>query len=213
MQAGYRNASGTANQARRQTLRFALLKVSHMNVKELALPGILQFDPKVFPDARGYFFEAYRSEICSKYGIPSFVQDNQSHSTRGALRGLHYQLEKPQGKLVRVLRGAIFDVAVDIRMGSPHFGKWLGVELSAENKVQLYIPPGYAHGFCVIGDEAEVLYKCTDYYSGAADQRGVKWDDVGIGVRWPVTNPLISAQDQAFAGLFTDRRDLPNYGR
>jgi dTDP-4-dehydrorhamnose 3,5-epimerase len=183
-----------------------------MEIRDLTLPGVKRIQPKVFPDPRGYFFESYRADRLTEAGLPAFVQDNQSFSTRGTLRGLHYQLQKPQGKLVRVLSGAVLDVVVDIRVGSPTFGKWLSEELSADNKVQIYVPPGYAHGFLVTTDTAEVLYKCTDYYSGAADQRGVLWNDPGLGIEWGLKEaPLLSDKDRTWLPLDPGRADLPRF--
>lgn len=175
------------------------------------LPGVVIIEPRVFSDARGFFFESYNAERYAQAGLPPvFVQDNHSSSVRGTIRGLHYQLRRPQGKLFRVLRGAVFDVAADIRRGSPTFGRWTGVELSAENKRQVFIPAGFAHGFCVTSDGAEVEYKCTDVYV-ADDQHGVLWNDPTIGVRWPVTTPVLSDQDKGFLPLMSDRADLPVY--
>ena len=136
------------------------------------------------------------------------MQDNHSSSVKGTIRGLHYQLRRPQGKLLRVIRGTVFDVAVDIRRGSPTFGKWIGVELSAQNKRQLFIPAGYAHGFCVTSDEAELEYKCTDFYA-ADDQHVIAWDDPTIGIDWPVREPVLSESDRMGLPLTADRADLP----
>jgi len=175
------------------------------------LPGVVVIEPRVFSDARGFFFESYHAERYAQAGLPPvFVQDNHSSSVKGTIRGLHYQLRRPQGKLFRVLRGTVFDVAADIRRGSPTFGRWAGVELSAENKRQLFIPAGFAHGFCVTSDGAEVEYKCTDVYV-SDDQRGVLWNDPTIGIRWPVATPVLSDQDRAFLPLMADRDDLPVY--
>lgn len=177
------------------------------------LTGVVIIEPRVFPDARGFFFESYHAERYAQAGIPSpFVQDNHSCSARGTIRGLHYQLRRPQGKLLRVIRGTVFDVAVDIRRGSPAFGRWTGVELSAENKRQIFIPAGYAHGFCVTSDVAEVEYKCTDFYV-ADDQHGVLWSDATIGIRWPVSDPILSNHDRGHLPLTLDRDDLPTYER
>jgi dTDP-4-dehydrorhamnose 3,5-epimerase len=182
-----------------------------MNVQPTALPGVLLIEPKVYADPRGFFFESYNAERYASLGVPGvFVQDNHSSSVKGTIRGLHYQFLRPQGKLFRVLRGAVFDVAVDIRRGSPHFGKWFGLELSADNKRQLFIPAGFAHGFCVISDGAEVEYKCTDFYV-PDDQHGVLWDDPTIAIRWPVESPVLSNQDRAFLRLLDERDDLPTY--
>ena len=184
-----------------------------VNFTPTELEGVLLVQPRIVDDARGAFFESFRANVFVEAGVPTFVQENQSRSVPGTLRGLHYQLEKPQGKLVRVVQGRVLDVAVDIRQGSPHFGKWLARELSAENRAMLYIPPGFAHGFCVLGDEpAEVVYKCTDYYSGAADQRGVAWNDPALAISWPVSAPLLSEKDQNYVGLRENRQDLPSFG-
>src|SRR6185436_9057674 len=172
-----------------------------MEIRKLSLPGVLLVEPKVHQDPRGYLFESFRADVLSAAGIPAFVQENQSLSTRATLRGLHYQLDRPQGKLVRVLHGAVLDVVVDIRVGSPTFGRWLSEELSAENNRQIYVPPGFAHGFLVTGDVGEVLYKCTDYYSGPADQRGVAWNDLGLAIPWPEPAPQLSDKDQTWLPL------------
>ena len=180
-----------------------------MNVVATALDGVVIIEPRVFGDARGFFFESYHADRYAAAGLPArFVQDNHSCSAPGTLRGLHYQLRRAQGKLVRVLRGSIFDVAVDIRRGSPTFGRWVGVTLSAENKRQLYVPPGYAHGFCVPDEPSEVEYKCTDFYA-PEDEHGVAWNDPAIAIAWPVTNPVLSERDRAYQPLSRDRTDLP----
>src|SRR5207253_5045695 len=137
-----------------------------------------------------------------------FVQDNHSCSVHGTIRGLHYQLEHPQGKLVRVIRGAVYDVAVDVRRGSPTFGRWVGIELSAENMRQLYVPPGFAHGFCVVSDVASVLYKCTKFYA-PKDERGIVWNDRTLGIHWPVQQPLLSPKDEAYKTLADMASELP----
>ena len=169
-----------------------------MNVQPTALPGLMVIEPKVFGDARGHFFESYNQrELEAALGRPlRFVQDNQSLSSRGVLRGLHYQLPQPQGKLVRVTRGEVFDVAVDLWRGSPTCGRWLGEVLSAENRRQLWIPEGFAHGFVVLSDQAEFLYKTTDYYA-PEHERCIRWDDPEIGIAWPPAGaPLqVSAKD------------------
>lgn len=176
-----------------------------MKIRETTLSGVLVLEPTVHRDPRGHLFESFRVDTAARAGLPAFVQENQSFSVRHTLRGLHYQLDRPQAKLVRVLSGAIFDVAVDIRRGSPNFGRWIGEELSAENHRQLFVPTGFAHGFCVITETAEVLYKCSDYYSGATDQRGVAWNDAKLAIAWPASAPLVSEKDQALKGL----GDLP----
>jgi dTDP-4-dehydrorhamnose 3,5-epimerase len=182
-----------------------------MEIRELSLPGVRLIEPRVHRDPRGYLFESFRSDVLTAAGVPPFVQENQSLSTRGTLRGLHYQLDRPQGKLIRVLRGAILDVAVDIRVGSPTFGRWVSEVLTADNHRQIYVPAGFAHGFLVIDDLAEVIYKCTDYYSGAADQRGVAWNDPGLAIPWPDAEPLLSDKDRTWLPLDPGRRDLPRF--
>jgi dTDP-4-dehydrorhamnose 3,5-epimerase len=168
-----------------------------LNVTRTPLPGVLLIEPKVFADERGFFLETWNAARYAEAGLPAaFVQDNHSRSKRGVLRGLHYQQPNPQGKLVRCSRGAIFDVAVDIRVGSPSFGKWFGVELSEENKRMLWVPEGFAHGFCALTDRADVLYKCTALYDGAAD-RSILWNDPDIGIEWPIANPQLSPKDAA----------------
>lgn len=162
---------------------------------ETGLPGVIIIEPAVFTDSRGFFLETYHYNKYSEIGLDSrFVQDNHSHSVKGTLRGLHYQLKHPQGKLLYVIKGEIFDVAVDIRKGSPHFGKWVSVILSNENKKQFYVPPGFAHGFCVLSEEADVIYKCTDLYA-PGDEYGVIWNDSEIGIDWPVKKPVLSDKD------------------
>jgi dTDP-4-dehydrorhamnose 3,5-epimerase len=164
---------------------------------ETSLPGVLLLEPKVFGDARGFFLESWNRKTFADLGLDiDFVQDNHSRSSRGVLRGLHYQLNEPQGKLVRVTSGAVFDVAVDVRKSSPHFGQWTGHELSAENHRMLWIPPGFAHGFLVLSETADFLYKTTAYYAPQGDC-GIRWDDPEIGVQWPLAGaPLLSAKDQ-----------------
>lgn len=172
-----------------------------------SIPEVMVLEPKVFGDARGFFFESFNRKVFREAtGVDAdFVQDNHSRSARGVLRGLHYQLQQPQGKLVRVVRGAAFDVAVDIRRSSPTFGQWVGVELSEENHRQMWVPAGFAHGFLVLSASADVLYKTTDYYA-PQHERCIAWDDPAIGVAWPlqragVERPLLSAKDQAGAAL------------
>ncbi|MBW3671564.1 MAG: dTDP-4-dehydrorhamnose 3,5-epimerase [Acidobacteria bacterium] len=166
-----------------------------MNITETTLPEVLILEPRVFGDDRGFFMETYNAARFREHGLPeTYVQDNHSFSRRDVLRGLHYQLPNPQGKLVRAVRGAIFDVAVDIRRGSANYGRWVGVELSEENRRQLWIPGGFAHGFCVITDQADVVYKCTTLYDGPND-RVIRWNDPEIAIAWPVTNPLLSEKD------------------
>ena len=182
-----------------------------MRFIETKFKGVTLIEPDVHEDRRGLFVELYHARKYAKGGIAGpFVQDNFSRSVRGTLRGLHYQLTRPQGKLVSVVEGAIFDVSVDIRLGSPTFGQWLGIELSVANKRQVYIPPGFAHGFCVVSDTAGVVYKCTDLYSPEGE-RGIIWNDPAIGVAWPVSNPLLSSKDQAYKSLSESKADLPVY--
>lgn len=168
-------------------------------VTPTALPGVLILEPKVFGDARGFFFESFNARDftqCTGLDV-AFVQDNHSKSAKSVLRGLHYQIEHPQGKLVRVTQGEVFDVAVDLRRSSPHFGKWEGVVLSADNKRQLWIPPGFAHGFLVTSDSAEFLYKTTDYWY-PEHERCLLWNDPAVGVQWPLDGaPLLATKDQA----------------
>lgn len=182
-----------------------------MRVRETSLPGVKVLEPKVFRDERGFFAETFSSRALEGSGIPlEFVQDNHSRSTRAVLRGLHYQLRAPQGKLVHVARGKVFDVAVDIRLGSPTFGRWVGEELSDENLYSLWIPPGFAHGFCVMSDVADVIYKCTTLYD-PSDDRGVAWNDNSIGIDWPQKDPIISLRDSRHLRLTDTRADLPRY--
>ncbi len=178
-----------------------------MRVIETTLPGVLIVEPDVFEDSRGFFFESYSLQKYAEHGISdTFVQDNHSLSVRGTLRGLHYQAEPGQAKLVRVARGSVFDVAVDIRWGSPTFGKWVGVELSAENKRQLYIPVGFAHGFCVTSEVAEFLYKCSSYYAPDLE-RGIAWDDPALAIAWPAEEPILSDRDRRHPRLAEAGRD------
>lgn len=180
-----------------------------MEVIETRLPGVLLLEPKVFGDARGFFLESWNRQTFSELGFDlDFVQDNHSRSAKGVLRGLHYQLDDPQGKLVRVVSGAVFDVAVDLRKSSPQFGQWVGYELSAENQRMLWIPPGLGHGFLVLSDTADFLYKTTAYYAPQWD-RGVRWDDPEIGVAWPLDGaPILSVKDQALP-FFKDADVFP----
>ncbi len=176
-----------------------------MELVETALPGVLLITPRVFGDDRGFFLESWNARSFAAAGLdPAFVQDNHSRSARGVLRGLHYQLRAPQGKLVRVTQGAVFDVAVDVRRSSPHFGRWVGYELSAENHRMLWVPPGFAHGFVTLSESADFLYKCTEFYD-PDDDRGVAWNDPAIGIEWPDCGvpPQLSGKDAA-ASLLAD---------
>ena len=168
-----------------------------MEFKPLQIPDVVLITPQVFGDERGYFMETFRQNLFVEHcGDYSFVQDNHSKSRQGILRGLHYQLKQPQGKLVRVTQGQVFDVAVDMRANSATFGQWVGVELSAENKQQLWIPPGFAHGFYVLSETAEFSYKCTDYYA-PDDEHAIRWDDPTLNIRWPCdAEPQLSEKDK-----------------
>jgi len=169
-----------------------------MKIIETSIPDVLIFEPAVHGDDRGYFMETFRHSVFAERGIDvSFVQDNQSKSVQGTLRGLHYQLQHPQGKLARIISGEVFDVAVDLRKGSKTFGHWVGVILSADNKKQLWIPPGFAHGFYVISESAELLYKCTDYYH-PDDDHSLSWNDEQLAIDWPLVTdePLLSKKDK-----------------
>ena len=179
-----------------------------MKVNETKLPEVLIFEPDVFDDERGYFFETYQSDRYKKAGLDvTFVQDNLSYSKHGVLRGLHYQHPSAQGKLVTVLSGEVFDVAVDVRRGSPRFGTWVGVILSAENHRQVWIPEGFAHGFCVTGDSALFSYKCTELYNPETEQC-IRWNDDSIGIDWPINEPIVSNKDMAGLPLAKMPADL-----
>lgn len=168
-----------------------------MKFVETRIPGVIIVEPEVHRDARGCFLETYHSQKYAEGGIgATFVQDNSSHSIRDILRGLHAQILNPQGKLIRVSQGEIFDVAVDIRVGSPTFANWVGVNLSAENFQQMYIPPGFAHGFCVLSEVARLEYKCTDFYEPKGEVT-VRWDDPTINIHWPIKAPTLSEKDLA----------------
>jgi dTDP-4-dehydrorhamnose 3,5-epimerase len=170
-----------------------------MNVVPTAIPQVLIIEPRVFGDSRGFFFESFNQHAFNQVTDLNvqFVQDNHSRSARGVLRGLHYQIRQPQGKLVRVVRGAVFDVAVDIRKSSATFGQWVGVELTEDNHRQLWVPPGFAHGFVVLSDSADCLYKTTDYYAPEFE-RTIAWNDAAIDIRWPIdAEPQRSAKDKA----------------
>ncbi len=178
--------------------------MSKIKVIKCDIDGLCVIEPSVFGDNRGYFMETYNKNDFHEEGLDMvFVQDNQSMSTKGVLRGLHFQKQFPQGKLVRVVRGAVFDVAVDLRTGSETYGKWFGVELSADNKKQFYIPEGFAHGFYVLSDEAEFVYKCTDFYH-PGDEGGILWNDPDIGIDWPIpegSEPILSEKDKKWSGI------------
>lgn len=174
-----------------------------MRIIPTALPDVMLIEPTVHGDERGFFLETWRADAFERAGLPTrFVQDNHSRSRGRTLRGLHYQLVQPQGKLVRVVLGEVFDVAVDVRRSSPTFGRWVGEIISAENKRQLWVPPGFAHGFFVLSESADFVYKCTDYYHPASE-RALLWNDAEVGIDWPLRGlePLLSAKDLAGARL------------
>ena len=176
-----------------------------MRVEQTPLPGVLVIEPKVFGDHRGFFLESYQRERYAQAGIANvFVQDNQSRSTRGVLRGLHFQIAKPQAKLLTVVRGAIFDVAVDLRAGSVTFGQWFGVTLSDEGPRQIFVPAGFGHGFCTLSDVADVQYRIDRYYD-PSDEGGILWSDPDIGIDWPIAPTSLSPRDAAYPCL----RDVP----
>ncbi len=184
-----------------------------MRVVSTELPGVLIIELHAFHDPRGYFFEIFQEERYQQHGIPErFVQDNFSSSSQHVLRGLHYQVEHPQGKLVFVMRGHVLDVIVDVRLGSPTFGKAITIELSDQNLRQVYIPPGFAHGFCVLSEWADFVYKCTDYYHPAGE-RGIRWNDPDLHIPWPVQDPILSAKDAVLPRLRDIGEDqLPRLG-
>jgi len=175
-----------------------------MNIAEARIPDVLVITPHVFEDARGFFMESYHTQKYAESGLPTnFVQDNHSGSKQGVLRGLHYQIQQPQGKLVRVVSGEVFDVAVDLRRNSNTFGQWIGVTLSAEDKQMLWIPPGFAHGYYVLSEWADLIYKVTDFYAPEWD-RTLRWDDPAVGIKWPLVEgspPLLSEKDSRGASL------------
>ncbi len=182
-----------------------------MRALTTALPGVLIIEPVVHGDERGFFFESYHAQKHAALGIPGpFVQDNHSRSIASTIRGLHLQVRRPQGKLVRALQGEIFDVAVDVRLGSPTFGKWVGVTLAADSFRQLYVPAGFAHGFSVLSPWAEVEYKCTEFYD-PGDELGVAWDDPELAIGWGVEAPLLSARDQSHPPLHEVLDRLPRF--
>ncbi|MBA3648025.1 MAG: dTDP-4-dehydrorhamnose 3,5-epimerase [Chitinophagales bacterium] len=179
-----------------------------MNIESSHLNGLVVLQPEVFQDDRGFFLEAFRTDIFSELGLPTeFVQHNHSGSVKDVVRGLHFQWEPPMGKLMRVTSGTAFLVAVDIRKGSPSLGKWYGREVSAENKLQVYAPAGFARGFCVLSDYAEIQYICTGIYSGKGES-GIRWNDPAIGVEWPVKTPILSGKDEK-AQLFSEWLERP----
>jgi len=183
-----------------------------MKITKTKLPGVLVIEPAVFGDTRGFFMETWNHERYANAGLPvSFVQDNLSFSKKGSLRGLHFQHPHDQGKLVYVLQGEVFDVAADIRVGSPTFGQWVGITLSADNKLQLYIPQGFAHGFCVTSETALFVYKCTDFYNPHTEG-GIIWNDPDLGIEWPEKKPILSEKDRNYPKLKAMLNDrLPKY--
>lgn len=182
-----------------------------MRVTTTDIPDVLLIEPDIFRDPRGLFLETYHARRYADTGIPGpFVQDNYSQSLQGTLRGLHYQEPHAQGKLVMVTDGTVYDVVVDIRKGSPSFGRWYGSELSAENRRQVYVPPGCAHGFCVTSNRASFQYKCTDYYA-PGNERGIIWNDPALAISWPVTTPILSAKDRTYKSLAEMESELPRY--
>jgi len=182
-----------------------------VRVEETGLPGVLLLTPRVFHDERGFFLESFNARDISVAGIPTrFVQDNHSRSKAGVVRGFHYQLVHPQGKLVRVARGKIFEVSLDIRVGSPTFGQSVALELDDEKQQMVWIPPGFAHGFCSLMDKTDVVYKCTDFYA-PDDDRGVLWNDPDLSIPWPAIARTVSAKDASYQPLRAPRTDLPRY--
>jgi dTDP-4-dehydrorhamnose 3,5-epimerase len=180
-----------------------------VQIRRADLPEVLIIEPKVHRDDRGFFLETYHATKYRDAGIDKpFVQDNHSRSVTGAIRGLHLQVRRPQAKLVRVIEGEIFDVAVDVRVGSPTFGRWVGVTLTAENFLQCYVPEGFAHGFCVLSREAQVEYKCTELYDPEGEI-GVAWNDPAIGIAWPLDHPVLSLRDQRHPRLSDQMNRLP----
>ena len=183
-----------------------------MKVTATRLPGVVLIEPDVYKDPRGFFVESFHAARYAEAGIKeSFVQDNRSQSSRAVLRGLHFQRRYPQGKLIWVLRGEVYDVAVDIRRGSPTFGRWEGIVLDDKSYRQLYVPPGFAHGFCVLSETADFTYKCTDYYH-PEDERGIAWNDKDISIDWPIADPMLSEKDRRHPALHEiNPEDLPDY--
>lgn len=185
--------------------------MAKIEISRTSLEGVVLVGPSVFRDDRGFFLETFNQALFEEHGLPTrFVQDNHSRSSEGVLRGLHYQIGKPQGKLVRVSRGRIFDVVVDVRRGSPTFGKWIGQILDDREMRMLWIPPGLAHGFCALSPETDVVYKCTQLYDPAAE-RGVFWNDPAIGIDWPILHPRLSAKDAGFQPLNSEATELPDF--
>lgn len=183
-----------------------------MRIVQTVLPGVVVIEPDVFKDVRGFFLETYHAEKFKQHGLPTtFVQDNHSKSVGGTIRGLHLQLRRMQGKLIRVIEGTIFDVAVDVRRGSPTFGKWVGASLSADDFKQIYIPPGFAHGFCVVSATAQIEYKCTDLYDPSSEI-GIAWNDPTLGIAWPRRTPILSPRDAANPALASCIDRLPVFG-
>jgi dTDP-4-dehydrorhamnose 3,5-epimerase len=181
-----------------------------VRVKNTEIPGVLIIEPDVHRDGRGFFLETYHADRYREHGIfGPFVQDNHSQSVAGTLRGLHLQLNRPQDKLIRVIEGEVYDVAVDVRRGSPTFGRWVAVTLSAENFTQCFVPKGFAHGFYVISPVAQVEYKCTDFYDQASEI-GIKWNDPALGIPWPSADPVLSARDRQHPALADVMDRLPN---
>ena len=180
-----------------------------MRVAPTAVPGVLIVEPDIHRDGRGFFLETYHADRYREHGIAGpFVQDNHSRSAAGTLRGLHLQIRRPQGKLIRVIEGEIFDVAVDVRRGSPTFGRWVSVTLTAENFKQMYVPPGFAHGFAVVSPIAQVEYKCTDLYDPASEI-GIAWNDPALAIAWPMADPILSARDRSHPRLAEVTDQLP----
>ena len=178
-----------------------------MKILPTSFPEVFIIEPQVFEDSRGFFLETYHQRRYAEKGITcNFVQDNLSCSVRNTIRGLHYQIEYPQAKLIQVIKGIVFDVVVDLRQGSPHFGRWAGVNLSEENKRQLFVPEGFAHGFCVVSETADVVYKCSDFYA-PADEAGILWSDPDVAIEWPVEEPLLSEKDSRLPCL----ADVPHH--
>jgi len=195
-------------------LTSGILPIHSASMERIAtkIPDVILMRPTVREDARGFFFESYHAQTFAALGIKqNFVQDNHSKSSRGTLRGLHYQLKHAQAKLCRVVRGEVLDVAVDIRVGSPTFGQWVSATLSADNKLQIFIPHGFAHGFVTLSDSAEFLYKCSDFYF-PEDEHGILWSDPDLGIDWGVSDPLLSEKDKNYPALArTPREHLPRY--